>query len=291
MIKGAIGEIRPGRELARGSRSSVSLYGDGAIVKIPSPSTPDSWIAYEARYAAALYAVGAPVPRLLGMTTVEGRSASVYEFVEGRSLWEDIVDRPEAMGEHAHVLAAAQVQIFSLVPPLGLPAQRDRLGSKIRRAARLFDPSLVAAINLLPPTDRLRVCHGDMHPSNIIMNARSGPIVVDWFDGSLGDPVADVARTLILLARASGNRGARNYLDGGTPALIDSLRSSYVEAISELMPIDAEGLRQWEVVSAVAQLAEGVDADGALGIWREWSARHQDSAAGNSADSSTRDAS
>jgi aminoglycoside phosphotransferase (APT) family kinase protein len=266
------------------------MYGDGAIVKIPSPSTPDSWIVYEARYAAALHAVGAPVPLLLGMTTVEGRGASVYEFVEGRSLWEDIVDHPAAMGEHARVLADAQVQIFNVAPPLGLPAQRDRLGSKIRHAARLFDPSLTAAIDVIPPAGHLRVCHGDMHPSNIIMSPR-GPIVVDWFDASLGDRLADVARTLILLATASSHGADRNYLGGGTPALIDSLRSSYVEAISERMPIDAERLRQWEAVSAVAQLAEGVDADGPLAIWREWSTQHQDAVPGNSPDSPTRYAS
>jgi hypothetical protein len=290
MFEAPFGDVRPGRELARGSRSSVSLFGGGAVVKIPSRLTPDSWIAYEARYAAALHAVDAAVPRLLGMTNVDGRVASVYEFVEGRSLWEEIVHRPEAMAEHARVLAGAQVQIFNLAQPLGLPAQSDRLSSKIRRAARLFDPSLMTAVDLLPDIGHLRVCHGDMHPSNIIMSPR-GPIVVDWFDASLGDPLADVARTLILLATPSGNRAHQNHLEGGTPALIDSLRSSYVEAISERMPIDDERLRQWEAVSAVAQLAEGVDPEGPLATWREWSARHQDAVAGTSPDSSTRYAS
>lgn len=290
MVDGRIGEARPGRELARGLRSTVRLYGDGAIVKVPSASTPDSWIAYEARYAAALHEVQAPVPRLVGMTIVEGRAASIYELVEGRSLWEHIVERPEAMGEHARVLADVQVQIFTVVPPLGLPAQRDRLSSKIRRAAQVFEASLLAAAEMIPAAEKLRICHGDMHPSNIIMSPH-GPVVVDWFDVSLGDPLGDVARTLVLLASASGNRADRTYLGGGTSSIIESLRSAYFEAISERMPIDHERLRCWEAVSAVAQLAEGLNADGPLAIWRDWFASHQEGVAATSPDPSTRFAS
>src|SRR2546421_702505 len=57
----------PGELVARGTRSSIRAYGRGAVVKIPHPSTPDGWIEWEAQYADDVRAVGAPVPRLLGI--------------------------------------------------------------------------------------------------------------------------------------------------------------------------------------------------------------------------------
>src|SRR5436853_125515 len=64
--------------VARGTRSSIHAYGRGAVVKVPHASTPADWIESEAAYADAARAVGAPVPRMLGIEQVSGRAASVW---------------------------------------------------------------------------------------------------------------------------------------------------------------------------------------------------------------------
>src|SRR6266545_2386068 len=104
--------------VARGSRSSVHSYGRGAVVKIPAPSTPEGWIRFEARYAEAARAAGAPAPRLLGVEQLGGRPASVWERAEGRSMWQLVVDRPDQSAALGRLLADVQHALLVLVPPV-----------------------------------------------------------------------------------------------------------------------------------------------------------------------------
>jgi len=62
---------RLGEEIARGTRSTVFAWGRDAVVKVPHADTPDEWVEYEATYTAAVHAVGAPVPRMLGLEVME----------------------------------------------------------------------------------------------------------------------------------------------------------------------------------------------------------------------------
>src|SRR5258708_38038146 len=113
-----------GDVVARGSRSSVHAYGRGAVVKVPVPSTPEGWIRSEARYAEAARTTGAPVPRLLGLEQIGGRTASVWEHVEGTSIWQQVVDRPERSAQLRRLLADVQLAPVELVPPGTLPPHR-----------------------------------------------------------------------------------------------------------------------------------------------------------------------
>ena len=140
-----------GDVVARGSRSVVHAFGSGAVIKVPKPATPASWIRAEAEYVEAVRAVGAPAPALLGMEEIFGRPASVWEHVEGPSLWQQVVDRPDRSAAIGRALADVQLALFDLVTPVTLPDQHDRLSSKIRWSAANVDPSLAAALDLLSP--------------------------------------------------------------------------------------------------------------------------------------------
>ncbi|TMA37195.1 MAG: aminoglycoside phosphotransferase family protein, partial [Deltaproteobacteria bacterium] len=43
-------------------------------------------------------------------------------------------------------------------------------------------------LETLPDGDQL--CHGDMHPGNIMLSRR-GPMVIDWTNARRGHPAAD----------------------------------------------------------------------------------------------------
>jgi aminoglycoside phosphotransferase (APT) family kinase protein len=249
--------------VARGTRSTVHAYGDGAVAKVPVASTPDSWIEYEARFADAARGAGAPAPRLLGVERIGGRSASVWERAEGTSMWQLVVDRPSEAAALGRMLAELQEQLLALVPPVTLPRQRDRLVTKIRKAAATIDPALARAIAFIPPqAGTPRLCHGDLHPSNVILG-RDGPIIVDWFDASRGDPLADVARSLLL----SDAAGTPEHLPGSDPATLATLTDAYLARLRERLEIDADLLARWRAVNAVARVAEGVAPGALLEVW------------------------
>jgi aminoglycoside phosphotransferase (APT) family kinase protein len=270
----ALGEL-----VARGTRSTVHAYGAGAVIKVPAPSTPEGWIRAEAQYADAARGAGAPAPRLLGVEEVEGRAASVWERVRGTSIWQLVVDRPDHSAVLGELLADVQQALFELVPPVTLPRQRDRLVSKIRRAAATVDPSLGRALAFMPaPVGSLRLCHGDLHPSNVLL-ASDGPVIVDWFDASRGDPVADVARSSVTLLNDGAN--PPEHLPGADPATLGTLTGAYLARLRERMAIDDDILARWQAVSAVGRIAEGVARGPLLDVWERFQSAPSVHAAAN----------
>jgi hypothetical protein len=256
--------------VARGTRSSIHAYGRGAVVKVPHPSTPAGWIGFEAEYASAAREVGAPVPRLLGVEEISGRTASVWERIEGTSMWQRIVDRPSLSGELGRLLADVQLGLFELVPPVALPRQRDRIVSKLRWSAANVDPSLGLAMDVLPASvGPPRLCHGDLHPSNVILGDHD-PVIVDWFDTAGGDPVADVARTCVTLL-GDGGRGPR-HLPGSDRRTLSALTDSYLSRLRETLEIGEDLLTRWQAVQAVARVAEGVPRGALLKLWKRFEA-------------------
>jgi aminoglycoside phosphotransferase (APT) family kinase protein len=259
-----------GDVVARGSRSLVHAYGRGVVIKVPKPATPPSWILAEAEYVEAVRAVGAPAPALLGVEEIFGRPATVWERVDGPSLWQQVVDQPACSAELGRRLADVQLALFELVPPVTLPDQRDRLASKMRWSAANVDASLGVALDLLPArTEAPRLCHGDLHPSNVIVSD-AGPVLVDWFDASRGDRVADVARSWLTLA-GDGATTPR-HLPGSDRRTLGVLTRAYLSRLQESLDIAADLLARWQAINAVARLAEGLPREPLLEVWRryEW---------------------
>lgn len=254
--------------VARGTRSSIHAYGRGAVVKVPHPSTPTGWIQFEAEYADAARAAGAPVPRLLGVEQMSGRAASVWERVEGTSMWQHVVDRPKRSAELGGLLADVQLALFELVPPVTLSNQRDRLVSKIRWSAATVDASLASALDVLPaPVGQTRLCHGDLHPSNVILGHHD-PVIVDWFDASRGEPIADVARTSLTLLGDGGE--APRHLPGSDRRTLAVLTEAYLSRLGAPLEIGHELLARWQAIQAVARMSEGVPREALFDVWRRF---------------------
>ena len=262
----AVQLTRPlGELVARGTRSSIHSYGVGAVAKVPHPATPDGWIESEAEYAAAARAVGAPVPELLGIERINGRVVSVWQRARGTSMWELVIAQPKRSAELGRLLADLQRQLFDLAPPLPLPRLRDRLVTKIRAAAAMVDPALVRALELVPPASGpARLCHGDLHPSNVILSG-SAPVIVDWFDASRGDPIADVARTLLTLL-GDGSM-APLHLQGSDSQTLAALTDAYLATARSHFRIEPALLERWYAIEAVARVAEGVPRKALLEVW------------------------
>lgn len=250
-----------GELVARGTRSAVHAYGRDAVIKVPDRATPEHWILAEARYAAAVRAAGAPAPRLLDIEQVGGRSSSVWEWVRGPSLWQEVLAAPTRAAAYGRLLAELQLELFALVPPMALPLQRDRLINKVRRSALAIDPGLARNVGLLPAAvGPLRLCHGDLHPGNVILS-EGGPVVIDWFDASRGDAAADVARSSLLL------RGTPLHLPGATTSTLAALAGGYAHRIRAELDVSDEQLERWDAVEVVAQMGERLSEAALLEAW------------------------
>jgi aminoglycoside phosphotransferase (APT) family kinase protein len=180
-------------------------------------------------------------------------------------MWPRVVDKPERSAELGRMLADIQRMLFALVPPVTLPNQRDRIVSKIRWSAATVDGSLIRALDLLPArVGAPRLCHGDLHPSNIILSD-DGPVIVDWFDASRGDPIADVARTSMLLL-GDGKSGPR-HLPGADSRTLGTLTEGYISRLRAPLEMGDYLLARWQAIQAVARMAEGLPRGALLEVW------------------------
>lgn len=243
-----------GEEVGRGVRSAVYRFGAHDAAKIPHPGVPSDWLAEELRLTDLAAAAGAPTPGRRRLATVDGRWALVQSYVAGPTMADELAAQPGCAVELGVELAGVQAALAALAPSIALPAQRDRLVSKVHTAARRHGDDLLRALELLPNDDQpLVLCHGDLHPGNVIRSSE-GDVLVDWFDASRGTIAGEIARTTIML-----RAGPRAH-DGRLGAAFDVLADSYRGAAGQRSGVSDDVLGDWETVQLVARLAEGFGA-------------------------------
>lgn len=258
-----------GAALAVGSRSTIHAWGPDAVAKVPLAATPEGWIEAEAAFTVAVHRAGAPVPRPLGVEVLDGRAVAMYERVRGRSMWRRVLDQPADTEALLTDLAVLHGELFALTAPVEVPRQLDRTRAKIRRAAEDVDIDLLDVLGAVPPIVAAHLCHGDLHPGNVIVDGTT-LVVIDWFDVSRGEPVADVARSLLLMAPDGHGPSGPDHLPGSTAALLERMTAAYRLGIESRVEIDDAALARWTAILAVARIAEGVEADPLRRQWEAW---------------------
>lgn len=244
-----------GQPIAHGRTADIYTWEDGYVLKLFHNWFDLASINYEARIARAVQASELPVPRVGDIIQVNGRNGLIYESVEGRSMFETILHKPWWLFYYARRFAVLQVQMHTKVLNIDLPPQRAKLENKIRHANALSSRARSAVLSLL---DRMidgdRVCHGDFHPGNILLTAH-GEVVIDWTDSTLGNPLADVARSSILALGASASNQALNFF---MKAVIRLFHTTYIQEYFRLRPGGELEYDRWLPIVAAARLSENI---------------------------------
>jgi aminoglycoside phosphotransferase (APT) family kinase protein len=172
--------------LASGRDGDIFEYAPGLVLR----KTRDGRsIAHEARTMRYVADHGYPVPRVEEVRA-DGTEI-VMERIDGPIMADAMMRPPWKLGDHLRILADLHDQLHEIpgadwLAPM--PGGGDRL------------------------------LHMDLHPLNVIMSPR-GPVVIDWPNARLGDPMADVALTYALI------RCGRIPLPRPVAAVLDALRA------------------------------------------------------------------
>ena len=99
-----------------------------------------------------------------------------------------------------------------------------------------------------------RLCHGDFHPGNILLEPGGRRVVIDWGFCEAGPPESDVARTVALmqLGEPLDPRPAMVFITRFFRPVATGL---YLRAYRSLRPVDMGLMWRWVVVRAIEHLA------------------------------------
>lgn len=250
-----VGQIPLGKPLARGNTADVYPWDEGHVVKLFFQRFSPTDVEYEMEVTRAVQASGVPAPLAGPIIQVDGRHGLVYERVDGPSMLDVLRRRPWLLFRLARRLAALQAALHARTCSSAVPSQRPRLERKIRAAAALPDQAKAALLTRLAAMpDGDRVCHGDFHPGNVLLAAR-GEVVIDWIDAARGNPLADVARTtILLLGAASTDQLPSPFLK----LFIRLFHARYLRHYFKLRPGGEQEYRRWLPIVAGARLSEQI---------------------------------
>lgn len=204
---------------------------------------------------------GLAAPAIGGVVEVAGRRGIVYERIDGPSMLAVMQRQWWTIHQAGRQMAELQAAIHNCSSP-ELPSYKASMERDIRAAKQLPDnvkKDILRMLESMP--DAVAVCHGDLHPDNIIMTPR-GPVAIDWMTARRGHPLADVARTVLLCSTGTPpTMGLERYL---LPMVRRVFLPAYRERYFQLCPHDRQQLARWQPIIAAARVNEGIAGE------REW---------------------
>jgi aminoglycoside phosphotransferase (APT) family kinase protein len=240
--------------IGKGLSAELFDNGDGTVTKrYLSAMPPSLWRQdYEISKLVSCYYRNSP--RVLGLTDGDPYPGILFDKVDGRNLVQELVSHPFRLSKLARAFARIHADIHKHAVP-GLPDQRRRLIEGIDKSGVEASMKLKLHGFLLESDGEAALCHNDFMPTNVVCSAE-GMVVVDWRTADIGNPLCDIARTIVL------NRVPRK--DIGLSALHGAMRHFFVEAYkfeyARAEKVKDPELNRWIVINAVLRLGEGVSA-------------------------------
>ena len=194
-------------------RNSKTVYHDGnRCIKVFAEDYSKADVLSEALNQARVEETGLSIPKIIEVTTVDGKWAIVSEFIKGKTMAQLISENPGKKDEYLQQFVDLQIGIQSKTNPM-LTKLKDKMNRKISMAeldaTTRYD--LYTRLESMPKHNKL--CHGDFNPSNIIISDEGTPYIIDWAHATQGNASADAARTYLLFWLGGDIEGAKRYLE------------------------------------------------------------------------------
>ncbi len=194
-------------------RATKTLYRDGdKCIKLFNEGYSKADVLNEALNQARIEETGLNIPKVLEVTTIDGRWAIVSEYIEGVTLTELMNKNPDKMDEYLEFFVDLQLDVHKKTCPL-LNKLKDKMNRKINEADIDATTRYELHTRLEGMPKHKKVCHGDFNPSNIIVTPEGKPYIIDWSHATQGNASADVARTYLLFCLNHDDEIAKKYLN------------------------------------------------------------------------------
>lgn len=194
-------------------RPGKTVYKDGdRCIKVFDENYSKAGILNEALNQARIEETNLNIPKILEVSTANGKWAIIEEFIEGKSLKELMETDLDNFDKYLEIFVDVQIDIHSQKAPL-LNKLKDKMNRKISSADLDATTRYELHTRLEGMPKHNKVCHGDLDPSNVIIANDGKRYVIDWAHATQGNASADVARTYLLFCLEGKENIAKKYLD------------------------------------------------------------------------------
>lgn len=194
-------------------RTDKTVYRSGNLcLKVFNGNFSKADVLNEALIQSKLEETGLNIPKIREVTSSNGKWIIVSDYIKGNTLDRLCEENPKKAEEYMNLFVNLQLEIHKR--EFALPYDLKKKTSDKIKLAALPDAvckKLFMSINALPDCGKL--CHGDFNMSNIIIDKRGIPYILDWSHASCGDPLFDAAVSYTEFLLDCDKNGAAMYLD------------------------------------------------------------------------------
>lgn len=241
------------QRLGQGRAAEVFALDESRVIKVAREGASAA-LDREAAAMRAAHAAGLPVPAAHELVEVGGRHALIMGRAAGTDMLTNFARKPWTLLRAGRKLGRLHARLHDAVAPAELPAVRDVIEKRVTEStiAAAARDRVLEVLRTLPDGDRL--CHLDFHPGNVLTDG-TALVVIDWPGACRGDPVADVAATLVALRGGQTTPGTplitRLFAPIGRRLLLGGYRRGYGR-------VDPDRLAAWMIVLSGMRLTYAI---------------------------------
>ncbi len=193
---------RKAKTIYRDGNKTVKIYDEDSKVDVLS----------QALTHALIEETGLKVPKMLEVTTRDGKMTIIYEYIVGETLDVLMAKYPERQDEYLDLFLSLQMSVHAKRAP-GLKKLKDKMRAKISISSLSDTVKYDLHMRLASMPKHEKICHGDFNPSNVVITENNEAYIIDWAHATQGNASADVARTYLLFCLDGKEALAEKYLD------------------------------------------------------------------------------
>jgi len=225
-----------------GRGATTTIYRDGNKAVKLYVNAPPNEVENEANLQMFAFNAGLPVPAVIGVRHLDEKSIALdMDFINGKPMFQPNMDKDER-NNAINTLVKLQCMIHK-VRAIGQPKQIDKILRKIKQTPHISESrksELLLSLEQLD-NDSDNLCHGDIHPLNILYDG-SKHWIIDWVDSTAGNPLADACRTYLIFKQFMTRQAG-----------------TYLRAFCKEVNVKSEDVLVWLPIIAAARLSENMD--------------------------------
>ncbi|MCL1820104.1 MAG: phosphotransferase [Oscillospiraceae bacterium] len=241
--------------LGQGRTADVFRYDENRVIKIFHEEF--AGLAFQ-EFQTAKNIESANAPKVYDIIDIDGKKGVVYEHIKGVSMLYLLQKAPLKVFKYAKLLADLHIEIHTRTAN-ELPKLKDSLSAIIKdlKSINQSDKGVILDyLSKLPEGNIL--CHYDFHPGNILIDSRKAK-VIDWMTAHIGDPCADVCRTVLILQSNALPPNISAFEGNLINIFRRTLCRNYINRYTRIAGVAWRDIEQWMLPVAAARLAEGIE--------------------------------